>query len=355
MKRTLMAAALLGVGLLSACSMTGPGNLRVHEVLLYGGAQERVVWVYGTLQGSQSSVKLGGTTADVRAQVNDALAVPGSLSVNGKATYRQATAALPPRLTLTRSGASLFTVSPQPGANIQAVYYTDGQSWVKLSGTSGAVSATRVDGLRGAGQLTDDEARALGDVLRPQGPLAVAVLSDTGLPDAPLAVEPTPTEYRRTALYIQSSVPTAAAPATPAVPSTGASVTFTELASGTNASAAAFGVQVATTNAAAAALYAQAYGRQTGAPTPPSVTGRTLIGVFLGQRSTGGYSVRVVGATVTGDAVTLRVRVTAPGAGSLTTQAITSPWTIVSVPGAYRTVTVVDEAGQPLSGGGTTR
>ncbi|WP_254605487.1 hypothetical protein [Deinococcus sp. JMULE3] len=206
MKRTLLAAALLGAGLLSACSMTGPGNLKVHEAVLYGGAQERVVWVYGTLQGSGSSVKLGSQTADLRAQVQDPIATPGSLSVNGKATYREATTPIAAQVTVTRQG-SAFNVTPASGAQISAVYYTDGQSWTRLNGTSGTVGGTRVDGLQGAGQLTDDEARVLSDTLRPQGPLAVAVLANQPAPA--LAVEPAPTEHLRSDLYILSSVPTA--------------------------------------------------------------------------------------------------------------------------------------------------
>ncbi|MXV19062.1 protease complex subunit PrcB family protein [Deinococcus xianganensis] len=366
MKRTLLAAALLGAGLLSACSMTGPGNLKVHEAVLYGGAQERVVWVYGTLQGSASSVKLGSQSADLRAQVSDPIATPGSLSVNGKATYREPTATLPAQITVTRQG-SAFTVTPASGAQISAVYYTDGQSWTRLNGTSGTVGGTRVDGLKGAGQLTDDEARVLADTLRPQGPLAVAVLANQPAPA--LAVEPTPTEHLRSDLYILSSVPTAQVQPprplpgtpttpTPTTPTPGGNVTVTQIATGTNANTSEAGVQLAATASAAGSLYARAYGRQSSVPTPPSVTGRTLIGVFLGQRPTGGYGVQVVSASSSGTQLTLRVRLTAPAPGAILAQVITSPWAIVSVPGSYSVVTVLDENGQPLptaTGGGQVR
>ncbi|MDK2013767.1 MULTISPECIES: protease complex subunit PrcB family protein [unclassified Deinococcus] len=351
MKRTLLAAALLGAGLLSACTMTGPGNLRVHEAVLYGGAQERVVWVYGTLQGSASSVKLGSQSADLRAQVTDPIATPGSLSVNGKATYREPTTTIPAQVTVTRQG-STFTVTPASGAQISAVYYTDGQSWTRLNGTSGTVGGTRVEGLKGAGQLTDDEARVLADTLRPQGPLAVAVLANQAAPA--LAVEPTPTEHLRSDLYILSSVPAAQVqpprplPGTPTTPTPGGNVTVTQIATGTNANTSEAGVQVAATASAASSLYARAYGRQSSVPTPPSVTGRTLIGVFLGQRPTGGYGVQVVSAISSGTQLTLRIRLTAPVPGAILAQVITSPWAIVSVPGSYTTVTVIDENGQPL-------
>ena len=103
----------------------------------------------------------------------------------------------------------------------------------------------------------------------------------------------------------------------------------------------------------ARALYATAYGRQTGIPTPPALAaGETLVGVFMGQRPTGGYSVRVTGATGQGSTLALRVQVNAPGPGAITTQALTSPWTIVRVSGSFSAASVLDQLGQPLRGPG---
>lgn len=364
MNKTLLLALGVSSGLLSACGMTGPSNLRVHEVLLYGGTQERITWVYGNASGGPSSLRIGGATMEVRAQVQDPLALPGTLSVNGNATYRTPTTRMEQKLSVVRGADGLFTVVQNMAVPVRAVYYTDGRSWQKLSGTSGVVRAQAVQGLRGAGRLTDAEAAALGSALQGQGPLAVAVLDETRVPDAALAVEPRPTEYLRTALYILPGAVTVAG-STPAVPparptptpspssapSTGARVNITELAQGNNAAVTSFSVQVATTQAAANALYNQAYGRQTSPPSAPGVSGGTLVGVFLGQRSTGGYAVRVTGASASAGTLTLTVRVTAPGPDSITTQAITSPWTIVRVPGTYTQVNVVDEQGRPLSGG----
>ena len=363
----LLGAALLGVSLLSACTMSAPGNLRVHEALLYGGTQERIVWVYGTLgQGSaQSSVKLGANTAELRAQISDDLGLPGTLSVNGKATYRSAPSVTAQKLSVTRRTDGTFNVTPLPGAALSAVYFTDGQTWTKLNGTSGTVSGTRSDGLGSAGQLTSEEGAALGRALLGQGPLAVGVLDSAVIPDAPLGVEPAPTEYRRTALYVLPNVPTqtAVTPTLPGRPTTppltpppsatlpGAAVTFTELASGTQSSETAPVTRVARTSSEARTLYAAAYARQTGAPTPPTLNGSTLVGVFLGQRATGGYSLKVTGASVSSGILTLVVQVKAPAANSFTTQAITSLWAIVQVPGSFTQVRVVDTAGQPLQSG----
>lgn len=362
MKRMVLSAAVLTAGLLSGCAMSGPGSLKIHEALLYGGTQERVVWVYGTLNGASSSLKLGGQSVELRTQLSDPVAVAGTLSVNGKATYRLPTTAIGPKLTVTRSSGGAFNVQSSD-SSVTSVFYTDGAGWVKLAGVAGTVSGQRVSGLDGAGNLTTAEAAALGRALLGQGPLAVAVLAEATLPDAPLSIEPPPQEYRRTGLYILPGVvtlagspaplrPPPAQPApTPAVPSIGARVNVTELASGTQATVQSFGVQVATTQAAAAALYAQAYGRQTGVPEAARVGASTIVGVFLGQRATGGYGVRVLSGSVSGGVLTLVAQLRAPAPGAITTQALTSPWTLVRVDGTYTQVKLVDERGQPIQGG----
>lgn len=386
MKKTLPIAFALSAALLSGCTMNGPSNMKVHEAVLYGGTQERMVWVYGNLTGGSSSVKLGDVAVDLRPQVQDSVAVPGSLSVNGKATYRLPTAVISPKVSVSRRSNGQFSVTPTNPGEVSAIYYTDGTNWMKLSGPTGTVSSSMVTGLQGAGNLTNDEAAALSTALLGQGALAVAVLDEASVPDRALNVEPKPEEYKRTALYIVPNVvtvadvvkpvtpppvtlnpaptnPTPVNPApvtprpgtpinpTPVTPITGAAVNFTDLASGAQARATGLSAQVATTQTEASALYAQAYGRQTSVPTAASVGNSTIVAVFLGQRPTGGYSVKVVNAVVNGGVLTLVVQVKTPGPGSMVTQALTSPWTMVRVDGKFTQVKVVDERGQPLAPG----
>lgn len=369
-KSRVMALGALGA-LLTACT-SGPGNLRVHEVSLYGAGAQQLAWVYGDLNGAgSSSVKIGGQTVTLRPQVQGSLAVPGSLSVNGKATYSapQVNTLVAPSINLSRD-TTTGTFSLSGSERPSAVYYTDGRSWQRLSATTGTASGVPVSGLRGAGALTDAEADALSRELGGQGVLAVAVIEGQG-PGPSLSVEPAPKERRRTALYLIGSAQitsvttttttTATTTTTTNSPSAGGSTTggtmttpssapfLGEVANGTNAAVTSFSVQVARTASEARALYGLAYGRQTTVPTPPSL-GRdeALVGVFLGSRPTGGYRVRVLGATVQGGTLSLRAEVSAPGAGSITTQAITSPWAVVRVRGAFSEVKVTDASGQPL-------
>lgn len=354
MRTTLKALPLLALGaaLLVGCTASGPSNLRVHEVSLSGGSNQRIAWVYGSLSGASSTLKLNGTTVDVRAQVQDDLSTPGSLSVNGKATYQVNTTAPAQKISVTRNAAGLFNVTPMNNASVLAVYYTDGSNWWKLNGISGTVSATPSTGLRGAGQLTDDEGDALARALDGQGSLAVAVLNENV---TPLSVEPKPTEHRMTSLYvlpgIQSTTTSTSTTGTVTMtPSTngGNASSFTEVARGTNATVTTATVKAAVTTAQLGEIYRLAYGNQTPIPTPAPLSGETAVAVFMGQRTSGGYSISVERVAASGSTLNVTVRFKAPEAGMLTTQALTSPWVLVKVPGVFTQVNVVDVNGQPL-------
>ena len=340
--------------------MTGIGNLSVHEALFYGGNQQRFAWVYGTLDGATSSVKLGEQALTLRPQLTgDVLGVPGTLSVDGKAAYTGTTTQTANRVNVVRNGSSY---SIQALSSVEAVYATDGSGWYRLSGPISAgqtvlASPTASSGLRGAGDLTDAEADAIGAELKGQGALAVAVLPDSSLPDAPLKVEPTLVEGRHplTGLYVQSGIAQAAvqppATGTPA-PSSSTSPAAApagnvgrQLAGGSNASAQEFQVVVAQNLTSLSSLWNTAYGRQSNVPALPSLgAGRSVVGVFLGQRPTGGYGISLNSARIVSGVLELNLNVSAPGAGSITTQALTSPWLAAEITGTFSSVVVKDAA-----------
>lgn len=355
---------MLGLALLTGCTMQTPTNLTVHEALFYGGNQQRIAWVYGTLAGgAQGSVKLGDTVATLRPQLSgDPLGLAGTLSVNAKSAYIGTTTPTTSRVSVTRVGGQY---SVQALGNVDSVYTTDGTTWFRLTGpvTAGqtvlATPATN-NALRGAGDLTDAEADALGRQLQGKGALAVAVVPDSSLPDAPLSVEPALTEGQHpvTGLYVQSGVPQVTSPqattptTSPVTPAaTGAGAVARQLAGGSNATASEFQVIVARNAAGLGTIWNTGYGRQTNVPAVPALgTGRSVIGVFLGQRPTGGYSVSLASARIVGGVLELSVNVAAPGPGSITTQAITSPWLAAEVTGTFTSVTVRDAAtGRPLN------
>jgi hypothetical protein len=58
-----------------------------------------------------------------------------------------------------------------------------------------------------------------------------------------------------------------------------------------------------------------------------------VVGVFLGSRSSAGYSVEIVGVDKEpGDGLVVRYKETAPGRSSVTAQIITTPYHLVAVP-----------------------
>ena len=57
-----------------------------------------------------------------------------------------------------------------------------------------------------------------------------------------------------------------------------------------------------------------------------------VIGVFAGTKSSGGHSIAVSRVSDSGDTRTVAITLTKPGPGCITSQAITSPYQIVSVP-----------------------
>ena len=350
--------------------MNGPTNVEVHEALLYGASHERIGWVYADLKGAaQSQLKLGAENVTLRAQVQDPLAVPGSLSVNGAATYRAKSGAIGRQITLSGSVEGGFTV--QANGNLSAVYYTDGAAWYKLTGTLPAGNVVRASAqpntaLRGAGQLTDGEADALGKSLQHQGQLAVAVVQGADLPDPKLNVEPAPSAYLRTGLYVQGGVTAATAQsvatpsgpsvATPSGPSSAPAVgglSARQIASGSNAAVddPSPSVSLATSQAELSAVWQLAHGRQTPVPSPPAVdlTSTTIVTFFLGQKPTGGYGARLISARAEGATLYLTLEIRQPGPGTITTQALTSPWLTVSVAGTYTRVVVQDAAGKVVA------
>ena len=57
-----------------------------------------------------------------------------------------------------------------------------------------------------------------------------------------------------------------------------------------------------------------------------------VVGVFMGTRSSAGFSVEIVGTRVADGALTVQYRETVPQKGTMAAQILTSPYHLVSVP-----------------------
>ena len=79
-------------------------------------------------------------------------------------------------------------------------------------------------------------------------------------------------------------------------------------------------------------LWEMVRGAQDTAPPAVDFDTEYVIGVFAGEKSSGGHTIEVLNVTDEDLTRTLSVAITAPGAGCMVTQAITSPYQLIRVP-----------------------
>jgi hypothetical protein len=245
--------------------------------------------------------------------------------------------------------------------NIQSVYYFDGTKWytvartIKPGETTQFKPTPRLSPL-GAGVLTSEEALSLSKYLSPRGELLLATLPESEVPETRLNLEPTPSTYRRSTLAVQYGIPRSATTpkpisATPATPATPIPNTNPKPPTPTNTSLTLPIIQ--TVEAGSNAEYSQGElltrfddnepdflktwklvaGNQIPLPAAPKIDfnkSRTVT-VFLGQRPTGGYSIRYKSATLENNTLNLVMETTAPSPDRMVSQVITSPYVILEI------------------------
>ena len=79
-------------------------------------------------------------------------------------------------------------------------------------------------------------------------------------------------------------------------------------------------------------LWTMAYGSAAPVLPPVDFEKDYVVGVFAGEKASGGYGIRVADITDSGNARTIGIDLIRPGAGCVTSQAITRPFQFVSVP-----------------------
>lgn len=60
-------------------------------------------------------------------------------------------------------------------------------------------------------------------------------------------------------------------------------------------------------------------------------TKERIVALFMGQRNTGGYAIKVKNVTEKGEKIYVDVQETSPGSGDIVTMALTNPFTIVKI------------------------
>lgn len=304
---------------------------KLHDLYVYGTLDARLSYLYG----SPGTVALGDREVTLsEGSMAAPYAVDGALLVDGRPYLREAVAPLDPAPVTVRRIPLTTDLQLDTSAPVSEVVYFDGQGYFTLADAASAGTSKRVvprprlNRLRGLGALEDREADALADALERDGaPFVVAVLPKDALPDHTVDGL---SEYLATGVYVQTDLPTDAGAFTPAPQQ----LPWEVLAKGQQAvgfdqpSYALVTDQAQLTN-----LWNQAYGAQLTLPPVPTVDfGReTVVALFAGQKPSGGYGLDVRQVSVDNGELYLDVAQTAPAAGSVTTQALTSPWLMVRV------------------------
>ena len=119
---------------------------------------------------------------------------------------------------------------------------------------------------------------------------------------------------------------------------------FSVLAEGSSATVSERKNYAVYTDADFARLWSMAYGDD--APALPSVDFERMyvIGVFAGEKPSGGHDISVSRVSDAGDTRTVAVTVTAPEAGCMTTEALTSPFELILVPVSDANLARTEEA-----------
>ncbi|WP_217349688.1 protease complex subunit PrcB family protein, partial [Meiothermus sp. PNK-Is4] len=225
------------------------------------------------------------------------------------------------------------------------------KGWSRLTPQDGQNLLTpdtpRLEGLSEA-----ENAAVLQEVLARRGGKEV-VLYQLAQPVLPaLGLEPAPQNYRITAVEVQYGLESEGAimggnSSEVRVLRQGASSAYTDSAPQ------AF---LATSASSFAQLWALATGNILPRPAAPEVnfSRYSIAAFFVGQKPTGGYGVRFVGATSSAGNWRITVELLQPAPGTILTQALTSPYLILELPGAASQVEFVDASGR-LLGAATAR
>jgi hypothetical protein len=309
---------------------------------LFIGEPQSVQWNNGRIELSKAvTVSLNG------------FVVPRTMAVNGSNTLEIEAQTLQ----AFEGTANGDQIQIKAKRNLQSVYYFNGTKWFTVTRTlkTGEIAqfkpTPRLSPL-GAGLLSSDEAVALSKYLSPKGELLLATLPETEAPDARLIFNPAPSAYRRSVLAIQIGVPqttTTSTPIsnTPAVNANPPKPTNPPPTSSLNAT------MIKTIGTGSNAAYNQGdgltrfdetqtdfletwkmvAGNQLPVPPAPKVdfSKNRIITIFLGQRPTGGYSIRYKSASMLENTLQLVIETFSPSPSSIVTQAITSPYIMLEV------------------------
>lgn len=327
--------ALLLMMSLAGCAPEADSAPSLHDIAIFSNATD-LQGLYTYIYGEPGELVIGGRTVTLSEGASDApMAVSGALLIDGEPFLKRPLARLSPppsrvqRIPLT-SDLQLEVGATQP---VREIVYFDGQRWFTIAQnptpTRGrrVVPRERLGGLAGLGELTRDEAAALARELERRAPVAVSLLPESLVPARSVSGL---ANYRRTALFVQQSLPTDAGAFVPP----GRELIWEILAQGSQAAPAEQPRYLLITNESQLIeAWTRAHGTRLELPPLPEVDFRreAILAVFQATKPTGGYGLEIQSISVQQGDVFVDVREISPPPGSITTQALTTPWVMVRV------------------------
>ncbi len=325
----------------------GESAYQVSEIqLLFPENTERWTYFYGEPQ----AVRLGERSlALTRGPSASPLAVADALLVDGEALYREINPAQPRAAQTTRTFPGLQFVV-RTSRNVQSVWLFDG-SWSRLGNVFASNAAQVVENRPGAPRLAplseaENEA-VLREILGRRGGRPVVVY-EIEPPLVPNRYEPAPNQSRVAALAVQYGLETELTLMPPTPNPTPRILQQGGQSAYTAQNPAAY---LASNTTQLVTLWRLATGNQIPQPATPAVDFNLsrVVAFFWGQKPTGGYSVQYVSSQLSDNTLRVTLRLLSPAPGAILTQALTSPFVLLEVPGRFMRVEFVDPSGRVLA------
>ena len=336
MKRFMFLGLTMFLGLITilvSCVPQANTAPRLHELELYSNAPA-LIGLYSYFYGQAATLKqVQNDLVLTNGSAKGDFVIPSALLANNQPYLRQDLARLSPPPTRVQRIPLTSDLQLEVGSPVNEVVYFDGNKWFTLVSAAGqgfksrVVPKERLGGLQGIGNLEREEAEMLSKLIEPRAPIAVTVMPESRIP---LRQADTLSEYLRTTLYIQQTVPTDEA----AFQAPSEELFWDIFAQGDQAiPSETTQYYVVANEAQLLSLWNQAYGTQLSVPPLPDVDFRreTIVAVFSGAKATGGFGVDIQEVTLDASNAYIDILETSPPADAITTQALSQPWLMLRI------------------------
>ncbi len=330
-------ALILTMTMITSCIPNDKDAVKVTELALYSNSDSLNV-VNSYFFGKAKPITMGmvddKTKLDLKKEfIADPMYIENALSVNGKPFLQNKLEKLNPSPAVVSYIPLTTDLRLVLNEDVDEVAYFDGGKWFSLinngnDGFSANISPKqRLGGLHGFADLNNATTDMLMRALEPKAPIAITAL---------IAHKPNKLlidglkEYKQAAIYVQENIQTDVNAYKPPAEK----LVWDILAEGNNA----VGDEspeylIIQDQSSLLSVWNRAYGNQLSTPPMPDLNfdKETIVAIFMGQKSTGGYALALENASIENNELFLDIKQIVPGQGAITTMALTHPWMIIRI------------------------